>query len=334
MPALQSGCYELTWEKCADLPSPICAASAVLHNEKVHVMAGAAPDKDTYRYVYTYDIHSNHWDALPPPGHIMGVLQIIDGKLSVIGGRDTNADKVTNKVSTFINNNWTQQYPNMLKSRVRPGVATYSDSVIVAGGARDINTFYDDIELLCYKQSPHWIITNMNLPEPMAFISLTIADDLLYIAGYTTSDGVRYNKAYKIAADKITSSVAQPPTSSQTVQWTTIPSTPHYNTAIIPNSCPPVIIGGRDLQDAYVPTADVAMLKQSWSKVASLSSPRLGVAVVPINCDSILVIGGTTGWKTSKERKVHSMNTVEKGTVKRSHTVAAIPTQDTQCIIQ
>ena len=331
MPALQSGCYELTWEKCADLPSPMYLASAGLHNEKVHVMAGMASDGDTLRYVYTYDIHSNHWDTLPPPGHAHGVLQIIDGKLSVIGGWDTNTDEVTNKVSTFINNDWTQLYPHMLQKRFIPGVATYSDYVIVAGGARDINTYNDDIELLYYKQLPHWIRTNINLPEPMRIISLTIADDLLYIAGYDTLDE-RSNKAYKIAVDKITSSVAQPPTSSQTVQWTTIPSTPHYFTAIVPNSYPPVIIGGDDLHG--VPTADVAMLKQSWSKVASLSSPRIAVAVVPINCDSILVIGGTTGGNTVKEEKANSMTMVEKGTVKRSHTVAAIPTQDTQCIIQ
>ena len=321
MPALQSGCYELTWENCADLPAPMIYASAVLHKEKVHVMAGLAPDVDTLHYVFTYDISSNHWDKLPPPGRICGVLQMIDGKLSVIGGWDTNTNEPSNKVvSTFINNGWTQHYPNMSKPRVRPGVATYSDYVIVAGGMRDINTWYDDIELLYYKQSPHWISSNINLPEPMGFISLTISDDLLYIAGYNTSDDEMSNKAYKISVDKITSSVAQSSTSSQTVQWTTIPSTPHYYTAIIPNSDPPVIIGGK-LQG--VPTADVAMLKQSWSKVASLSSPRFNVAVVPINCESILVIGGTTS-----DKDAHSLTKVEKGTVKRSHT------EDTQCIIQ
>ena len=330
MPALQSGCYELTWEKCPDLPSPMCFASTVLHNKKVHVMAGFAPDDDTLRYVFTYDISSNHWDRLPPPGHIRGVLQIIGGKLSVIGGWDANAGEATNRVSIFINNSWTQHYPHMSKPRAIPGVTTYSDYVIVAGGRRDANTYNDDIELLYYKQSPHWIRTNINLPEPMYFISLTISDDLLYIAGYTTSHG-RSNKAYKVAVNKITASAAQPPTSSQTVQWTTIPSTPHYTTAIIPNSCPPVIIGGCDLQ--FVPSADVAMLKQSWSKVASLSSPRLGVAVVPINCESILVIGGTTNG-SAKEAEAQSVCTVEKGTVKRSHTVAAIPTQHTQCTIQ
>ena len=332
MPALQSSCYELTWEKCADLPSPMCVASAVLHNEKVHVMAGLAPDKDNLRYVFSYDIPSNHWDTLPPPGHAYGVLQIIDGKLSVIGGVDINAGEVTNKVSTLINNRWTQHYPNMTKDRVRPGVTNHSDYIIVAGGMRDINTVYDDIELLYYKHPPHWIRTNINLPKPMCAISLTISDDLLYIAGYKTSDGKWCNEAYQVAVDKITSSVAQPPTSSQTVQWTTIPSTPYYNTAIIPNSSPPVIIGGNDLQN--VPTADVAVLKQSWSKMASLSSPRRAVAVVPIDCHSILVIGGTTGGKTGEEFVAHSVTTVQKGTVKRSHAVAAIPTQDTKCIIQ
>ena len=307
-------------------------ASAVLHNEKVHVMAGVAADIDTLCYVFSYDIPSNQWDTLPPPEHNRSELQIIDGKLSVIGGVDINTNKATNKVSTFINNRWTQHYPNMTKDRFRPGVASHSDYVIVAGGTRDINIFCDDIELLYYKHPLHWISTNINLPEPMYHISFTIADDLLYIAGYKTSDNKRSNETYQIAVDKITSSVAQPPTSSQTVQWTTIPSTPHYKTATIPNSSPPVIIGGNDLQ--HIPTADVAMLKQSWSKVASLSSPRHAVAVVPIDCHSILVIGGSTGGKTDKEAKAHSVTTVEKGTVKRSHTVAAIPTQDTQCIIQ
>ena len=310
-------------------------ASAVLQNEKVYVMAGNAPEDDTYEYVFTYNILSNKWDKLPPPGHVLGVLELIDGKLSVIGGMDDiNEAVATNKVSTFINNSWAQHYPHMSAPRLRPGVASYSDYVIVAGGVRNFNTdtINDDIELLYYKQSPHWIRTNIKLPEPMAAISFIISNNLLYIVGYDTSDDEWSNKAYKIEVNKITSSIKQPPTSSQTVQWTAVPSTPHYKTATIPNWCPPVIIGGHDLQRA--PTADVAMLKESWSKVASLSSPRFAVAVVPIDCESILVIGGTTGGKTDDEFDACSITTVEKGTVKQSHTIAAIPTRNTQCIIQ
>ena len=292
--------------------------SAVLHNKKVYVMAGLATDDDILRYVFAYNISSNHWDKFSSPGHVVGVLEIIDGKLSMIGGLDANTRRVTNKVSTFINNSWTHHYPDMSTPRFRPGVASYSDHIIVAGGAREINpyTFNDDIELLYYKQSPCWITANINLPEPMGDISLTVSNNLLFIVGYDTS-GWRSDRAYQIAVDDIKSSaVTQPPASSQ---WTPVPSAPHNCTAIIPDSCPPVIIGGRDSQD--VPTASIAMLKESWSKVASLSSPRLSVAVVPINCESILVIGGTTGGETAKERKDRSITTVEKGTVKQSHTV-------------
>ena len=189
------------------------------------------------------------------------------------------------KVSTFINNSWTQHYPCMSKPRFILGVTSYSDYLIVAGGKRlYIKTYNDDIELLYYKQSPHWIKANIHLPEPMYFISLTISDSLLYIAGYGKS-----NKGYQIAVDKIILSVTQSPINSQTVQWSTIAPTPHSRTAIIPNSSPLVIIGGDDLQG--VSTADVAMLRQSWSKVASLSSPRTSVAV---SCESILAIGGST----------------------------------------
>ena len=317
MSALHSGCYEITWEKCAHLPSPLYHASAVLHNEKVHVMAGNALDKDTYHYVFSYDIISNYWDKLPPPGHIQGVLQVIDGKLSVIGGRNNLATmKATNKVSTFINNNWTSHYPTMLKARWRPGVVAYLDYIIVAGGLTDINTDCDDIELLHFKQPPHWIKTNVSLPQPMNFISLTISDDLLYIVGYGTSTR-RYKEAYKVSVNKITSTVMLPPTSSQTVQWIKISSPAHYFTATIPNSCPPLIVGGTSLG---VPTADVAMLMQSWIRVSSLSSSRYSIAVVPINCESFLVIGGTTGGNSVIERAANSISTVEKGTVKQNNT--------------
>ena len=44
-------------------------------------MAGGAPDNDTYDYVYVYDINSNNWDILPPPGRHKGILQIINSNL-------------------------------------------------------------------------------------------------------------------------------------------------------------------------------------------------------------------------------------------------------------
>ena len=334
MPALQSGCYELTWEKCADLPSPMYIASAVLHKENIYVMAGGTPQNETYDYVFSYNITNNDWSRLPPPGHHYGRLQIINDQLTVIGGRDNDTNKITNKVSTFdsYTNKWTRYYPDLMKPRSKPGAVTHEDHVIVLGGGMDDDNDHDDIEVLNWTQPLHWIKSNIKLPEPMYCPSLTISHNQLYIVGYNSN--CTYSRAYQLPINSIISSIGQPPTSGQSDNWNTLPNAPHYNTALLPQSYPPVIIGG-SIQG--VPTSDIAILdisKNTWNKVASLSTPRACVAVVPINHDSILIIGGTKGGDGIQASLASSVSTVEKGTVILSHTVATMPTQDSTCTIQ
>ena len=282
-------------------------------------MAGTAPDRETYSCVYVYDINSNQWDRLPPPGQYKGILQIINSRLTVIGGWDNTTNKKTNKVTTYSNNSWSNEYPSLLKARLWPGVLTHSVYVIVAGGGLNDNTYSDDIELLNYKQSSHWVIAGVKLPEPMRMPSLTTHDGTLYIVGYGRATG-RTSAAYKVSVDMVTSS-AVPFTNDQTACWTKLPNACHYGTAIIPNSCPPVIIGGDNRQ--CDPTVDISMLdapNHSWKKIASLTTARVSAAVVPINLDSILIIGGCTNGTGVEESKAHSISTVEKGTVKLRHT--------------
>ena len=274
-------------------------------------MAGDAPDNDTYYYVYVYDINGNHWDRLPPPGQYMGILVVINSKLTVVGGRDNTTRKITNKATTYNNNSWNNFYPNMIKARCKPGAVVHLDCVIVAGGAIADETLSDDIELLNYEQSSHWVIARMKLPEPMWVPSLTISDNLLYIVGYSRATG-RTNSAYNLSIDIITSPAEQLTSN----HWTKLLSAPHHETAIIPNLSPPVIIGGKF---KGVPTADITVLdvpNNSWKKIASLTSSRNCTAIVPINLDSILVIGGITGGRGSKEARKCSINKVEKGSVR------------------
>ena len=104
--------------------------------------------------------------------------------------------------------------------------------MIVAGGGLDDNAFSDDIELLNYKHSSHWVIARMKLLEAMWDPSLTISDDTLYIVGYSRATG-RTNAAYKVSVDMVTSSATQL-NSNPTTHWTELPPAPHYYTAIIP----------------------------------------------------------------------------------------------------
>ena len=280
-------------------------------------MASNTPDLDTYKYVYVYDINGNQWDRLPSPGHYMGRLVVIDSKLTVIGGADTTI-KRTNKVTTYYNNSWNNFYPNMIKARSKPGAVIHSDYVIVAGGSIANKIYSDDIELLNYKQSSHWVIARMKLPEPIWDPCLTISDNLLYIVGYGRATG-RTSAAYKLSIDIITSTADQLTSN----HWIKSPPAPHCHTAIIPNTSPPVIIGGSDIHGHGVTTADIRVLdvpNNSWKKIASLTSPRACTTVVPINHDSILVIGGYTGGKDVKGAMKHSTTRVEKGSVRLCYT--------------
>ena len=300
-------------------------------------MAGDAPQRETYYDVFSYNININEWSRLPPPDHYRGRLQILNDKLTVIGGVDNATTEVTNKVSTFNNNsnNWSSEFPNMIMPRSKPGVVTHEDHVIVLGGMIDEKmTCFDDIEVLNLTQPFQWIKSNIKLPQPMWRISLTISHDQLYIVGYSTSDG-RYSTAYQLPVASIIISTAQLPTSGQSVDWIKLPNAPHGHTALLPHSYPPVIIGGYDFQG--VPTSDVAILditKNKWNRLASLSTERTCVAVVPINHESILVIGGTKGGEGVAANKASCVDTVEKGTISVSHTVATMPTQDSTCSIQ
>jgi len=316
-------------------------ASAVRHNGNVFVMAGDAPQDDTCDYVFSYNISINEWSRLPPPGHYYGTLQILNDKLTVIGGVDNATNKATNKVSTFNNdsNNWSNHFPNLFKSRSRPGVVTHENHVIVLGGNIDDDNdtedaFTDDIEVLNLTQPLQWTKSNIKLPKPMWDIALTTSHDKLYIVGYISVNG-RSSKAYQIPVDSIISSTDHSPTSGQSIEWATLPSAPHYYTALLPHSYPLVIIGGRDIQG--VPTSDVAILNTTsnkWERLASLHTAKTCIAVVPISHESILVIGGHTGGKDIVGAMSNCINTVEKGTVSVSHTAATMPTQDSTCTIQ
>ena len=320
-----SGDYEVMREKCADLPCPLKRASVALHDNKVYAVSRLGVI-DTPCYVYVYDINDNKWATLyPSPKQFYGTLQIINSKLTIIGGiiatgntRENYKWKRTNRVTTYnaANQSWINEYPSLQKAREMPGVLTHLNYVIVAGGRLCDGTFSSDIEFLDYKQpSPEWMMANMKLPVEMSHPSLTITGNTLYIVGFDKENADKGKIMISHNAFKVSLSEAQF-TENQKAQWTKIPSTPFGCTALIPNFSPPVIVGGITKD---VPTDDIRVLHEpnkSWKKIASLGFPRFDTAVVPINHESILVIGGSI--ENTKDEV--GINTVEKVTIRQCHT--------------
>lgn len=296
-------------------------ASVATDGEKIFAMAGSSPENDALFHVLCYDSKTDQWDKLPQPGHYWGILHVIDGKLTIIGGAESIDYQPipTNKVLTYDknSNSWIKLYPNMLYNRCKPGIITYSDYVIAAGGESTDAHIRNDIEILNWREPTQWIKTNVSLPDQMWAISMTISSGDLYILGYSGVDW-KYTTAYQIPVDPIISSASQP--SSSSTSYTEIPSVPYWHATVIPSSSPPTIIGGcnssGDICTEKIHTFDVST--KTWKNIGSLSTARCGVGIALINTDTIIIIGGSTNANSIDSALAYCSDTVEKGQVKQT----------------
>ena len=279
---------------------------------------GTTPNEDNQHEVYVYNARTNQWKQLPRPGHRLGVLHMVDDKLTIFGGMKPHIMNRHNKVTTYNSktNSWYSHFPNMLYNRSKPGVVTSHDYVIVMGGKSSSDTFLDNMEVMNYHHL-QWREVTAHLPVSMWAIKPTISGDNIIIVGYSTATG-RNNGCYQISTEELILSFDQllcP--GAVRVQWKELSAATHYCTTTIPYSNPPVIIGGHN-QSATVPTSNVSLYdidKDSWRKVDSFTNARSHIGVSLINSNTVIAIGGCTQGGSVKAAMSSSLTIVEIGTI-------------------
>ena len=322
LPALTSGRCRIKWTRLADLPVPLYVVHVAVRGHKIYV-TGLSPAERADHEVYVYNINSDQWAQLPPSGHYGGIPHIIGDKLAIIGGRLSSTRKRTNEVSTFDDGTqiWISYYPDLLSVRSLPGVVSHQEYVIIAGGrSLDGNTVEDDIEILNWIENSHWRRVAIKLPVPMRAFSPIISDDYLLITGY--SDGHEPKKAaYRLPVANITASIDGRHNSATSSRWTELTAVAHTHTALVPDSSPPVIVGGWHSRDQTL-TADIKMYDNSdhsWRSVGSLSSARCYVGVAAVDDNAIVVIGGCSKGGYMADRDSSSLTVVELGEAELLH---------------
>ena len=312
--ALLSKQYHLKWTRCADLPFPMYDAFVAIDGSHVYVTGSA--DRFTGCQVFHYDLTTDQWERLPEPGHRLGVLCMVGDYLTIFGGRDVVTDKIHNRVSTYDRdtNRWSNYYPNMTKSRSKPGVIVYQDYVLAMGGRMaDPDIIHGSIEMMNYRQRTTWVEISVTMPVTMSSFKPTIAGKHLLIVGYN-HDGSRYTTSCQLPLATIISS------DQVASHWEEISPAPHYYSVTVPYSNPPLIIGGNNVKG--VPTSDISLYdtsKKSWIKVNSLTTARKHVGVATINSDSLIVVGGTSGGGSIEANTASSMSIVEMGHIVRNY---------------
>ena len=317
--ALQSGHYHIKWTTCSDLPTPMYDAYVAVSNGTIYC-TGTCANEDNEHEVYCYNAQTDQWKQLPRPGHHLGVIHMVDDKLSIFGGRDPTTDEFHNKVTTYNSktNSWYSHFPNMLHNRHKPGVVTSHDYVIVMGGKSSPDTILDNMEVMNYHHL-QWREVSVHLPVPMWAIRLTISGNNITIVAYTTAAG-SYSGCFQIPTEELILSFHQSLSPGAVpVQWKELSAATHYDTTTIPYSNPAVIIGGHSHHNqGGARTSDVFLYdthKNSWRKVDSLTSARNNVGVALLNTHTIIVIGGASGGIGVEGALASSLSTVEIGTI-------------------
>ena len=194
----------------------------------------------------------------------------------------------------------------MLYVRYKLGVVTYCDIVIAMGGKNDPKTVHDSIEIMNFRCHSEWKEVSLCLPVPMWNIKPTLSRKNVIIMGYSHAMA-RNNGSYEIP---VASFMGQP---QSTKQWNELCPAPYHNTATIPYSNPPVLLGG---STAGIATSQIMIydeLFDNWRQIDSLTSAKGNVGVSLISNSTLIVIGGTNGGVGVKESLLQSLSTVEIG---------------------
>ena len=149
----------------------------------------------------------------------------------------------------------------------------------------------------------------------MQYINATTCNQSFIIAGYEGADG-NYNGTFIITIDSLVGTEQQSINSSASAddnKWIELCKTLHWSTAIVPNTSPPVIIGGRNNRGKAV--NNISLYDDSsdtWRTVSTLPISCAGATVATIN-DTIIVAGGYTDGSTMESINATTLTSVVLG---------------------
>jgi len=186
------------WERGPDMPTPRLALTSQAINGSVYVIGGAnhfpypiiGADHEWYSVNEVYDIESGVWQKKAPMPTPRDHLQstVIDGKIYVVGGRQTSLKTTVgaNEVYDPITNKWEELEP-LPTPRGGLGVTNSNGTVFVFGGVAQENFNLDTVEQ--YIPNQGWI-SRPPLPAALQGMATLSVAEKIYVMGGLGDNGL------------------------------------------------------------------------------------------------------------------------------------------------
>ena len=272
---------KLNWKKCNPAPCQMFRGSATEFGS----MAYFRPDSSSK--VHSYNSDTEKWSTLPECHREYFTLAVINGLVTVVGGRQSQS-KFTNNLLSLVPSEggkwkWVEHFPPMPTKRVFTAVVCSGMVLVVAGGWGEGNTRLATVEVM-NTDTRQWS-TASNLPHPLYYATATVCGDRVYVAG-----GWDQEKDTKSVFTCSLSALLQPQT---TAVWHPIESLQvEYSTCVALNG-QMLAVGGydsdkKDTKNIYSYNTD----NNSWEAISQMLTARRWCLVAVLPGKKVMVVGG------------------------------------------
>ena len=228
--------------------------------------------------VHCYHFNDNKWEELPTCPHTHSALVIVDGVLIAVGGMIR--PHFTNKILSFQQDKWVEEYPPMNLALSDVSAVSVSDSqqnefIITVGGCDAFG--WSNVVQVFSLNTLTWYHFRTVMPVPLTYPSATVCGDNLYIVG-DNSNG------FSCSVNDLLSLNPQ--------QCTPLPRLPVSCTTIATLGGHPVIVGGK--QNGSPVNCIYQLVGEEWVKICLLTCGKYQCLVVSPSPHKMIVVGGVS----------------------------------------
>ena len=293
---------QLTSFQLPDLAIPTSFSNVLCDGHLVYVFGGACVDIKDEDKVQVFNLEELTWTILPQPTpQVRCRGEIVNNQITLIGGRESESCRVTNKLSTLVDNTWRAVFPPMPTRRIGPATLYKDGILIVAGGRTQDDTTLQSIDVMRVTTKQWSTLVNFTLPRPLRNHKFISCGDVVYICngGYIAEHQKgkhRYTllkSTWKMSWDILNEAVlSDHPVEGR--QWMELPcQTPFRASSSFSSPHSLFTVGGNDSEGHPQSAVHIYSPSQSkWVSLGQLKVPRMLSGTVQLGERALLVIGG------------------------------------------